>query len=932
MFSIPFNRMFWKEYRAQRALWLSCLLIGIVSQFTLGFMALHPEIRSEFLLGAASFFPVMYAVGCGALLFASEREERTADWLTALSIPPAPSLTAKFTFAVASVVALQTVLALFSLALLGGASAENLRTMFLPFALIVLIWSALGSLLSQLVLMSVPLTFLLGLVFHLLLLSLLVSWNGQSVQMNAPLVFIAVGMLSFCALGVDIWLGLRWCQGQYTDGSSLENIQFRLTDLWQSQSTSRKTTSRLSTCVEPEQAWYRTWQRLVWQERNRESLHWVMLIAGVLLGSLIAMNGRVGSNNPSTRDAVAFLVIGMASLIPFSMGVLGFRCDANRSQSRFLAFRGISPASVWMAKQAVWMWRAFWLPIAVIGCARLFEALFATHYGGTSKLPMESIISAISERPWLAIWMVLLSYGSGQLAGLLFQRTIIAMAFGVMLNLVFMGWLGLIEVLSVPQWWSLGLPALALFLITLWQMRPWLLEDNSWSRRWKIAVAIVGTPALLVMLLAYYRVAEVSFPPAVDPSLVSLFQSTRTNSRSPTAEQESIRLRLEQLSQIEDAGQAVADEIVELLNHEHVALEPQYGYEKSVHAYTHKLKDILDRQADAYLDKGLIDKSLECHLADLRLGRFLGHGSIVYGWWSGSIFQYVTLESLVTWANNPLQTPESIRSAMKSIEAELARFPSATEGIVATYDRDRRTWISSSRTEIIEELTQLKIWENDSAAGMAIFPALLPWERKRSDLLMTRDAEFQFAAIWSLEHQLQSPKSNAHQSVTKTIEGSELIINHPKDTTFFLRFSSNTLRFSVQAVLDRHTTIRAALTRMELIAYRLEHGQLPDRLVQLIPNFNGVNLVDPYSGRLFEYYPAFLLSSGLRGVELVPVDAKNLEFHWNGSTSTDKQLTLNQLVNGTPQESLSRLTELRKEGDLGRSLFLIPHEKKSDSN
>jgi hypothetical protein len=191
---------------------------------------------------------------------------------------------------------------------------------------------------------------------------------------------------------------------------------------------------------------------------------------------------------------------------------------------------------------------------------------------------------------------------------------------------------------------------------------------------------------------------------------------------------------------------------------------------------------------------------------------------------------------------------------------------------------------------------------------------------------MTRDAEFQFAAIWSLEHQLQSPKSNAHESLTKTIEASELIINHLKNTTFFLRFSANTLRFSVQAVLDRHTTIRAALTRMELIAYRLEHGQLPDRLVQLIPNFNGVNLVDPYSGRLFEYYPTFLLSSGLRGVELVPTDAKNLEFHWNGSTSTNKQLTFNQLVNGTPQESLSRLTELRKEGDLGRSLFLIPRQ------
>ena len=454
MFAVPFHRMFWKEYRVHRALWFSCLLIGVVCQITVGFMALHPDIRSEFLLAAASFFPVMYAVGCGALLFASEREERTADWLVSLSIPPAPSLTAKFAFAVVSVVGLQSVLALFSLVLLGGASAENLRTLFLPFALVVLIWSSLGSLLSRRVLMSVPLTFLLGLVSHLLLLYVLLSWHQQSFQMNAPVVFIAVGMLSFCALVVDIWLGLRWCQGQYFDGSSLDNVNFRLTDIWQSWSNSGTTTSRLTTRVEPEQAWYRTWQRLVWQERNRESLHWVILATGVILGFFAAINGP---NYQSWPEIAALLLIGLAALTPFSMGVLGFRSDANRSQSRFLAFRGISPASVWMAKQAVWMSRAVWLPMAIIAVAGIFEALFVSGYS-IGQLPMRHVFSTIFSQPGLVIWIIIVSYGCGQLAALLFQRTILAIAFGVMLNLVLMAWLGLIEVLSVPQWWSLGLP------------------------------------------------------------------------------------------------------------------------------------------------------------------------------------------------------------------------------------------------------------------------------------------------------------------------------------------------------------------------------------------------------------------------------------------------------------------------------------------
>ena len=925
MFAVPFHRMLWKEFRVHRALWLSCLLIGVVSQFTLGFTTVHSEMRSEVLLGTASFFPVMYAVGCGALLFASEREERTADWLVALSIPRAPSLTAKFTFAVASVLALQSVLALFSLVLLGGTSAENLRTIFLPFALVVLIWSSLGSLLSRRVLMSVPLTFLLGLVSHLLLLFVLTSWIQQPFRMTTP-AYIATGMVSFCALVIDIWLGLRWCQGQYFDGSSLENVDFRLPEFWLSWSKSKATTSRLTNRAESEQAWSRTWQRLVWQERHRESLHWVILIAGGIIGVLASLNGP---SYQGWRESFALLLMGLAYVTPFSMGILGFRSDANRNQFRFLAFRGISPASVWLAKQAVWMLRAFWLPLAVIGFAWFCEALFTFH-PLMGRLPMASVVTTIVSQPMLVIWIVLASYGSGQLAALLFQRTIIAIAFGVMLNVVVMGWIGLCDVLSVPQWCFVGLPVLTLFLITFWQIRPWLLEDNSWSRKWKLAVALLGTPSLLLMLLAYFRVTETAAFPPVDQSLVSFFQSTRIDSQPTTAEQESVRLRLEQLSRIEKPDQAVADEIVELLNHEHVSLKPQYNYEERVLAYTLKIRQILDSQANAYLDKGVLDKSLECRLASLRLARFLSRESNAYGWWQGSILQSMTLENLVAWANHPLQSPESIRLTMKSIEAELDRYPSATVGVVATYELDRRTWILSSPAELAEELTRMKV--DAEPARLMMFPALLPWERKRADLLMTRDAEFQFAMIWALEHQLKSPKSNANQSVTKAIEDAELIINKLKNTTYLLRFSPNALRFSKQSVLDRHTSIRAALTRMELIAYRLEHGQLPDRLVQLIPNLNGVDLVDPYSGRLFEYYPTFLLSSGLRGVELVPTEAKNIEFHWAGSTSNDKQRLCNQIINGTPEETTSRLTELKNDGDLGRSLFLIPLQAKADSN
>src|SRR4051812_14390863 len=98
MFAMPFGRILWKEYRSQRMLWVCCFLFGFLFQALYAYWTFDVHSRQQHLFNMAIVASVMYAVGCGAVLFASEREDRTSSWLLSLSIAPTPVMAAKFAF------------------------------------------------------------------------------------------------------------------------------------------------------------------------------------------------------------------------------------------------------------------------------------------------------------------------------------------------------------------------------------------------------------------------------------------------------------------------------------------------------------------------------------------------------------------------------------------------------------------------------------------------------------------------------------------------------------------------------------------------------------------------------------------------------------------------------------------------------------------
>ena len=106
-----FRRLVWKEYRVQRAFWISMLALTLFSQLLLLVSAsfVHDSrwapdgaARLTWLFGFALAFPAFYALGCGATLFATEHETGTYDFQKMLPVSAWRLAAGKLAFAVAS--------------------------------------------------------------------------------------------------------------------------------------------------------------------------------------------------------------------------------------------------------------------------------------------------------------------------------------------------------------------------------------------------------------------------------------------------------------------------------------------------------------------------------------------------------------------------------------------------------------------------------------------------------------------------------------------------------------------------------------------------------------------------------------------------------------------------------------------------------------
>jgi ABC-type transport system involved in multi-copper enzyme maturation permease subunit len=101
-----FWRLVWKEYRLQRAFWISmAVLTVLVELLVLAFVRAGPE-RVTWLFAIGLGLPAFYALGCGATLFATEHEAGTYGFQRALPVSAIGLFGSKLVFALGSTLAM----------------------------------------------------------------------------------------------------------------------------------------------------------------------------------------------------------------------------------------------------------------------------------------------------------------------------------------------------------------------------------------------------------------------------------------------------------------------------------------------------------------------------------------------------------------------------------------------------------------------------------------------------------------------------------------------------------------------------------------------------------------------------------------------------------------------------------------------------------
>ncbi len=101
-----FWRFLWKEYRVMRAFWISMAVLAVLAQLALVAFPGLTHYAAAWTFSFALIFPALYAVACGATMFAAEKEEGTYEFLRSLPVTAWRILTGKLAFAVLSTVLL----------------------------------------------------------------------------------------------------------------------------------------------------------------------------------------------------------------------------------------------------------------------------------------------------------------------------------------------------------------------------------------------------------------------------------------------------------------------------------------------------------------------------------------------------------------------------------------------------------------------------------------------------------------------------------------------------------------------------------------------------------------------------------------------------------------------------------------------------------
>jgi len=464
-----FWRLAWKEYRQQREL---IIAIAIITFVILGIMLAWSWVENQAVSPATAYhlalmMPVFYALGCGATLFAGEHERDTFAFLRALPLRSHDAFWPKFAIGVCSTLVLTAVLLLMTTLFTFGRfalRADDLQLLGYYFLIMseVLVWTMLFSQLLKHPFWAIAVA---GIAYLTSVVAVVAPLGMVFTTPETQLVAftIARSALVIVLAGVNIALGTKW----------LERDRVLAT------SQAAPTSEAVASAKWPATRW--TMLGRLWWQSLRES-GWIFAI---VYGALTLLS------------VLIFLDQGPPGMVwgclPVLIGSFTFFQDHWKQQYRFFSERGISARMLWWARILASLTVCLpWLVVLLITMATQSPQAPQSNGGlfGDGR---------IFQWPADMLLLAVLCFAWGQWCSLVIRSGMLGLFIGVVASFFFPFALAILRALGIPDWLGVYIPS-ALLLWASWRRAPdWLAERNSW-RRWFAYSATLAVP--LVMLLA----------------------------------------------------------------------------------------------------------------------------------------------------------------------------------------------------------------------------------------------------------------------------------------------------------------------------------------------------------------------------------------------------------------------------------------------
>ncbi len=901
MFSdTKFWRLVWKEYRTQRALWLT-LLIGtpVLQGALLGLLWLSDDYPKPgrwpdhvlFLFAISYFLSAIYVLGCAATMFSVEHETGTFDFQRVLPANRLRVLCAKIGFGLMSSSALVLLLwgltmALFGPESQGKASVNWFSGLGLFYLAEAFAWSVVASLLIRHPLWSVILALSAHWIMNYVVLTTLTKTseivNFSPFYPTTRMLESRIAVLVMLIVA-DVVLGYLW----FDDRLRLPRWRFR----WRRDvSPSYSAKAELPPYVGERQS---GWSRMLWL--SWRDGRW--LIAAFL--------AWFGNNFYELHHLHNWeMLVPPAYLGSFVFGLLAFAPEQLGGRFRYMAERGCSPRKAWLCRQMIC------LPPMLLICGGMawmhsFEPLRDPRFGWNA-----------SHRTMMADFAPLLFYSAGQLASMLFRSTVLAIAVGLVLTVFGIFWGNGMSSWLAPLWWSVGsLPVIGLF-VTWLKANDWIEERRDRVARWRLVLGL-GIPIfLLLATCATYRVvqipvvqlpadwdrvddAESKLNPAEKETLqlyrrafaeqlrarqkLSVDSETRRhelqrahpewdNNQRHNADEKVFReqWRSEMAPVIALLAEAHSRPAValEFLNSEsrpavevaYLNSEPSRGGGIGGAATTMQpdawsdFPSIVAQHARHHLSEGNLDEAWQTFEIEWELLRRAQLRVTANSVDPIAPYEEWLREAIVEWGRHPKQSHDRILTAIRRLEAvaqqdvsrhEIHRQLVTTLPLVEDFERWR---------EYVARHFSNRIYLGGATAWWIQW-RMQPWERWRFERGLRRQAFFAVSNADGLKRQFES-----HQPLSLT----ELNVDlgpYPHEGTLLEDATlppdmQGGFQFTVfSQFLSRAEAFRATVLRLALYDFHREHGGFPKSLSELVPTYFAEVPRDPSSGGEIVYFP-----------------------------------------------------------------------------